>query len=209
MEWLSYSDRNEASRPVRCLGQGLLRTSSGGSLKRSGWRRASGLGSGPPRPNIECPKARGLVARLPGAPKGSPHGSAGCRRGSSRKGSASAGRRTAPPPVLVVPVPDPDSGAPLQGVPWWKPRQKILCAEVRKKTGRWKDRWKIRDLLADERCSRAVLDFLTSTDVGKWAPAEEEDTVSEVSGGAAGVGGGGGGWGAGRRGGITTIPAHA
>jgi len=51
---------------------------------------------------------------------------------------------------------------------------------VRKETGRWKDRWKIRDLLVGERCSRAALDFLTSTDLGRQVPAEEEDTVSEV-----------------------------
>jgi hypothetical protein len=36
--------------------------------------------------------------------------------------------------------------------------------------------------LADERCSRAVLDFLATTDVGKLAPAPaEEDVQSEVS----------------------------
>jgi len=64
--------------------------------------------------------------------------------------------------------------------PEWKAQQKVLWAEVRKETGRWKDRWKIRDLLADERCSRAVLDFLKSTDVGRRVPAEE-DAVSEVS----------------------------
>jgi len=52
---------------------------------------------------------------------------------------------------------------------------------VRKETGRWKDRWKIWDLLVDERCSRAVLDFLSSTDVGRRVPAEEEDAVSAVS----------------------------
>jgi len=52
---------------------------------------------------------------------------------------------------------------------------------VRKETVRWKDRWKIRDLLADERCRRAVLGFLTSSDVGRRVPAEEVDTVSEVS----------------------------
>jgi len=63
----------------------------------------------------------------------------------------------------------------------WKVQQKILWVEVRMETGRWKDRWKIRDLLADERCSRAVLDFLTSTDVGRRVPAEGEDKVSEVS----------------------------
>jgi len=64
--------------------------------------------------------------------------------------------------------------------PEWKAQQKILCVEVRKETENWKSRWKIRDLLADGRCSRAVLDFLSATDVGRRVPAEE-DTVSEVS----------------------------
>jgi len=40
--------------------------------------------------------------------------------------------------------------------------------------------WKVRDLLADERCSQAVLDFLASTDVGRRVTAEE-GAVSEVS----------------------------
>ena len=66
--------------------------------------------------------------------------------------------------------------------PEWKPQQKILWAEVKKETGGWKDRWKVRDLLADGRCSRAVLDFLSSTDVGRRVPAAaEDDTVSTVS----------------------------
>jgi len=69
----------------------------------------------------------------------------------------------------------------LKECPEWKPQQKILWVEVKKETGGWKDRWKIRDLLADERCGRAVLDFLSSTDVGTRAPAEEEDAVSVVS----------------------------
>jgi len=47
-------------------------------------------------------------------------------------------------------------------------------------TGRWKERWKVRDLLADGRCSQAVLDFLSSTDVGRRVPAKDE-AVSEVS----------------------------
>jgi len=61
--------------------------------------------------------------------------------------------------------------------------QKILWAEVRKETGRGKSRWKIQDLFADQRCSQAVLDFLTATDVGRTAPAVEEvaDVESEVS----------------------------
>ena len=49
-----------------------------------------------------------------------------------------------------------------------------------KETKRWKSRWNVRDLLADERCSQAVLDIITSTDVGRRVPAEE-DAVSEVS----------------------------
>jgi len=36
--------------------------------------------------------------------------------------------------------------------PEWNAQQKILWGEVRKETGRAKDRWKIRDLLADEGC---------------------------------------------------------
>jgi len=48
--------------------------------------------------------------------------------------------------------------------------------------GRWKNRWKVRDLLADGRCSRAMLDFLSSTDVGTRVPVEAEDgAVSAVS----------------------------
>jgi len=40
----------------------------------------------------------------------------------------------------------------------------------------------VRDLLADGRCSRAVLDFLSTTDVGRRVPeVEEDDAVSTVS----------------------------
>ena len=53
---------------------------------------------------------------------------------------------------------------------------------MKEETGWWKDRWKVRDLLVDGRCSRAVLDFLADTDVGRHVPVEEEDTVSAVSG---------------------------
>jgi len=68
----------------------------------------------------------------------------------------------------------------LKVCPEWKAQQKILWAEVRKETRRGKDRWKIR-VLADGRCSRVVLDFLATTDVGRRMPAEGEDAVSEVS----------------------------
>jgi len=39
----------------------------------------------------------------------------------------------------------------------------------------------VRDLLADGRCSRAVLDFLATTDVGRRVPVEEDGAVSAVS----------------------------
>jgi len=61
-------------------------------------------------------------------------------------------------------------------------QQKVLWAEAQKETGRGKSRWKIRDLLADERCGQAVLDFLSSTDVGGIVPPlEESDAGSAVS----------------------------
>jgi len=39
------------------------------------------------------------------------------------------------------------------------------------------DRFKIRDLFADERCSRAILDFVATTGMGRRAPepVEEEE----------------------------------
>ena len=42
-------------------------------------------------------------------------------------------------------------------------------------TGRWKDRWKIRNLLADEGAVRALLDLLSSTDGGKWVPVKNDE----------------------------------
>jgi len=63
-----------------------------------------------------------------------------------------------------------------------KAQQEILWAEVRKETGRGKSRFTIRDLLADTRCSLSVLDFLSTTDVGRLVPVlAEEDAQSEAS----------------------------
>jgi hypothetical protein len=70
----------------------------------------------------------------------------------------------------------------LKVCPALREQQKTLWAEVRKETGRWKSRWKVRDLLADERCSRAVLDFRATTYVGMRVPApSEEDAQSGAS----------------------------
>ena len=57
-----------------------------------------------------------------------------------------------------------------------------MSAEVRNETGRCKDRFKIQDFFADERCSQAILDFRTTTQVGKRVldPAEE-DALSVAS----------------------------
>ena len=52
---------------------------------------------------------------------------------------------------------------------------------MKKETRKCKSRWKIQDLLADGRCSQAVLDFLTTTSVGKIVPTAEEDVGSEAS----------------------------
>ena len=50
-----------------------------------------------------------------------------------------------------------------------------------KETGRGKYRFEIRDLVADVRCSQAVLDFLSAADVGRRIPAPaEEDAQSEA-----------------------------
>ena len=40
-------------------------------------------------------------------------------------------------------------------------------AVVREETGRGKDRFKISELFADERCSKGTLDFLATTEVGR------------------------------------------
>ena len=59
--------------------------------------------------------------------------------------------------MLVVLIPDANPGSPLKVCPEWKAQQKILWAEVQKESGRRKSRCKVRDLLADGRCSQAVL----------------------------------------------------
>jgi len=47
---------------------------------------------------------------------------------------------------------------------------------VRRKIGRGRDQFKIRDLSADERCTQVIFDFLSTTDVARLAskPAEED-----------------------------------
>ena len=68
--------------------------------------------------------------------------------------------------------------------PHWKMQQMVVWAEVLKVTKCGKSRWTARDLLAGERCERAVFDFLPRTDVARLVPPLEEEGVagSEVSG---------------------------
>jgi len=64
----------------------------------------------------------------------------------------------------------------------WKEQQKVLWKEVWKETERGKRQFAIRDLLADDRCSKAVLDFLSTTGVGRLVPPPaEEDAQSGAS----------------------------
>jgi len=62
----------------------------------------------------------------------------------------------------------------------WKRQQKVLWAEVRKETGKGKDRHAIRDLFADERCTGAILDFLRTTEVGSRVGPRTKATVAGV-----------------------------
>ena len=67
--------------------------------------------------------------------------------------------------MRVVPTQDTDSGAPAQALQEMDAAEDTW-AEVRKRTGRGRDRFTVRELLADERCARAVLGFLRTTKVG-------------------------------------------
>ena len=79
----------------------------------------------------------------------------------------------------------------FKNCPQWKSQRRTLWAtvleETRKLPGhtRGRDRTSIAELLADERCSQAVLDFLATTDVGRTsgppAAGEDEDASSEAS----------------------------
>jgi len=70
----------------------------------------------------------------------------------------------------------------LKRCPRWKKEQRTLWEEVYKETGRGRERWKAHELFAESECSQSVLDFLSSTDVGKIVPAAEEDSAgSETS----------------------------
>ena len=58
-----------------------------------------------------------------------------------------------------------------------------MWREVYKETGRGKRRWRAHELFAEQRCSQALLDFLTATEMGRIvSPAGgEADAGSEAS----------------------------
>jgi len=84
-----------------------------------------------------------------------------------------------------------------------------VVEETRKHPGpvRTRDRTKIAELFADERCSKAILDFLATTDVGKtarplvaaaeeagsgvsaWENREREEHLAQMAEGVARLGG--------------------
>jgi hypothetical protein len=72
----------------------------------------------------------------------------------------------------------------FKNCPRWEPQQGILWAEARKETGRGgESHFKIRDLFEDERCTRLILDFLRTTDVGRRMEPEAagKEAQSEAS----------------------------
>ena len=78
--------------------------------------------------------------------------------------------------MLVVPEPHTDEGPPPQGVFEVEGTAEDLVDGGEEGDREVESRWKIRDLLADERCSQAVLDFLSTTDVGRLVPLGKNGT---------------------------------
>jgi len=63
----------------------------------------------------------------------------------------------------------------------WKDQLAAMWAKVTEETKKGKQKWPVGDLLADDRCSPTVLDFLRSTHVGRTASPVEENWDSEGS----------------------------
>jgi len=61
----------------------------------------------------------------------------------------------------------------------WKDQLAVVWERATEATKKEKQMWRVGDLLADERCSPAVLDFLRSTHIGRTAPPVEENWDSE------------------------------
>jgi len=68
----------------------------------------------------------------------------------------------------------------LKGCPRWRKQQKVLWKRVWEETGGGRFRWKAHELFAEPEASQAVLDFLSSTDVGRTVPAVEGDVEGDA-----------------------------
>jgi len=62
VEWLNYK-YDDGRKCGRCLSHNPLPTSSGRSWRRSGWRRTSRYGAGPPKRNTGCQRTSGRMAQ--------------------------------------------------------------------------------------------------------------------------------------------------
>jgi len=71
--------------------------------------------------------------------------------------------------MLVVPSPDPDPWPPVQELPR-DGREKTLWVQLRDETGHSKDRFMARVLFANMHYNTAILEFLSTTDMGKSWP---------------------------------------
>lgn len=83
----------------------------------------------------------------------------------------------------------------FRNCPQWRAQQKMLWMEVRRDTGMGKNRAKMRDLFVDERYTRAILDFLRTTQVGRRVGRGDEregSTEQEDDGGGSDLREGGG-----------------
>ena len=72
----------------------------------------------------------------------------------------------------------------LKRCPRWKEEQKVLWQKVEEEKERGRERWKAHELFAGGgQCFQAILDFLSSTDIGKKVPpvVKDGDVGSEVS----------------------------
>lgn len=85
-------------------------------------------------------------------------------------------------PVQIVPLQVPDPRESLEVLPRTEEPAKDSVGRGSEGDRKDKDRFKIRDVFADEQCSQAILGFLASIDVGRRiSKVAGKDAASEVS----------------------------
>ena len=152
--------------------------------EKKGWTHDDGREAGPPGRSTKCRKATSRTARLAGSPK-----RLASRYHQPKTGHCRTGRLPAlgqdPPycPVLVVPVPLANERPPFRGVSGMED-----AAEDPVGRGEGGD-WEVEEPAEEPgppgrwACSQAVLDFLSSAEVGKLVPIEEEMGAGSESSG--------------------------